>query len=116
MSNEITTQDNFPKDLDPWLGEMLGKIVHSQLIGEDYEKRCSTRTFMYEDVKLVPDNAMNFVRRVLLESKFKTLAMNNGNLRIIMILSKDMIALEGDKEVARTKAGEPFTFFNIETP
>lgn len=108
-------QNSFPKNLDPFLTEFFGEVIQSQLIGDNHKKRGSNRVYKYANILLTEKNVVSLIRRILMESSYKTIAMNDGSVMFKMILSRAFTAFENGKEVSKVNPIEMFTEFKMES-
>lgn len=117
MPDEVTQQDYYPKALDPWLIDLMGRHMYSQLVGEDFEKEYHNhrgeKLFQYNDIILTKDNAKSIIKRMFSDATWETIAMSDGVLKINIYNGKEVIALMDGAEFYRSPVGELMTSFDI---
>ena len=118
MANETTPQHNYPKHLDPWMVEIMGKYFYSQLVGDDYKKRCAAgqqtpKIFVYDDITLTEDNAADIIRKIFLDSTWETVATRDGKLKINFFAGKDLVAFVDGKEFYRNVKGDLMISYDV---
>lgn len=115
MTDETTPQHHYPKYLDPWMVEIMGKYFYSQLVGDDYKSKYAVgeKVFVYNGTTLTEDNAADIIRRIFLEATWETVAMKNGELKINFFAGKDLVAFKDGEEFYRNVKGDLMIAYDV---
>lgn len=115
MTDETTPQHHYPKYLDPWMVEIMGKHFYSQLVGDDYKKRYAAgeKVFVYNGITLTEDNGADTIRKIFLEATWETVAMKDGGLKINFFAGKDLVAFKDGSEVYRNVKGDLMITYDV---
>ena len=116
MTDETTPQHHYPKYLDPWMVEIMGKFLYSQLVGDDYKKRyvVGEKVFVYDGITLTEDNGADIVRKMFLDATWETIAKKDGKLKINFFAGKDIVAFVDGKEFYRNAKGQLMITYDVE--
>jgi len=115
MIEETIPQHRYPKYLDPWMVEIMGKYFYSQLVGDEYKKRYAVgeKVFVYDGITLTEDNAADIIRKIFLDATWETVATKNGELKIGFFAGKDLIAFVDGKEFYRNVKGDLMITYDV---
>ena len=115
MPDETTPQHHYPKYLDPWMVEIMGKYFYSQLVGDDYKKKyvVGEKVFVYDEITLTEENAVEVIRRIFIEATWETIATKDGELKINFFAGKDLVALVNGKEFYRNVKGDLMISYDV---
>lgn len=115
MTDEAIPQNNYPKHLDPWMVEIMGRYFYSQLVGDDYKKRYTVgeKVFVYDGVTLTEDNGADIVRKIFLDATWETIAVKDGELKINFFAGKDLVAFKDGKEFYRNVKGDLMISYDV---
>lgn len=100
MNNISPSQDNFPQHIDPMLMDALGKVIQVHLFNK------TTRIFYYNENLLEEKDSVTSIRKIIIESSYRTTAMNDGSIRVEMFAHKKLIAKDGDRVINTIVPGE----------
>ena len=116
MTDETAPQHRYPKYLDPWMVEIMGKFLYSQLVGDDYKKRyvVGEKVFVYDGITLTEDNGADIVRKMFLDATWETIATKDGKLKVNFFAGKDIVAFVDGKEFWRNAKGQLMITYDVE--
>jgi len=114
MPDETPQQDYYPKELDPWLINLMGSWMYSQLVGDEYEKHHSgEKIFKYKEVILTKDNAKNIITQMFLEATWETIAEPTGKLKLNVYNGDDLVAYVDGVEYFRSPKGDLMVSYDV---